>query len=253
MADERLELHPWNRGFAWDDRSGPFLRLTGEQVASFDRDGFVVLPDVFGDDDLAPLIEAIDRNEAATEEFLRSLDDGRISIAESGAITFTVHLVEREPVAASFARHPVFADLFERRVDGLPRLIALAAAAVAGAALLVALPVWLFADQVVRALFGAEFDASAPALQILLLFFVLRSVRAVYVRAVCAAGHQRDYSRIAFGAVLALLPMLVATWAFGLPVLAATCWSLVLVEAMTLLAMWRLTGRLLRARVASAA
>ncbi len=111
MADELLELHPWNRGFAWQDRSGPFRRLEPEQVAGFDRDGFVVLPDVFGDDELTPLIEATDRHEAATEEFLRSLDDSRISIAESGAITFTVHLVEREPVAAAFARHQVFADL----------------------------------------------------------------------------------------------------------------------------------------------
>lgn len=110
MAD-RLELHPWNDEFEWVDRTGPFRRLTSEQVAGFDRDGFVVLPDVFGDDELAPLIEMTDRNEAATEEFLQSLDGGRIAIAETGAITFTVHLVEREPVAASFARHPVFADL----------------------------------------------------------------------------------------------------------------------------------------------
>ena len=70
-----------------------------------------MLPDVFGDDELDPLIEAIDRNESATDDFLRTLDDGRISIAETGAITFTIHLVEREPVAAAFARHPVFADL----------------------------------------------------------------------------------------------------------------------------------------------
>ena len=111
MVDAALELHPWNRGFTWTDRTGPFRRLTGEQVEHFDRDGFVVLPDVFGDDELDPLIEAIDRNEAATDDFLRTLDDGRISIAESGAITFTIHLVEREPIAAAFARHPVFADL----------------------------------------------------------------------------------------------------------------------------------------------
>ena len=111
MADDRLELHPWNRDFTWADRHGPFRRLSEAQVSSFDRDGFVVLEDVFDDDEMAPLIEAIDRNEAATDQFLQSCDDGRISIAETGAITFTLHLVEREPVAAAFARHPVFADL----------------------------------------------------------------------------------------------------------------------------------------------
>lgn len=109
--DDRLELHPWNQGFTWVDRTGPFRRLTPDQVAQFDRDGYVVLPDVFTDDDLAPLIEALDRNEALADEQLRARADGRIAIAETGAITFTVHLAEREPVARSFATHPVFADL----------------------------------------------------------------------------------------------------------------------------------------------
>ncbi len=111
MVDAALELHPWNRDFVWTDRTGPFRRLAIEQVEQFDRDGFVVLADVFGDDELDPLIEAIDRNEAATDDFLRGLDGGRISIAETGAITFTIHLVEREPIAAAFACHPVFVDL----------------------------------------------------------------------------------------------------------------------------------------------
>ena len=49
MADQ-FELHPWNGEFSWTDRSGPFRRLTREQVAAFDRDGVVVLPEVFSDD-----------------------------------------------------------------------------------------------------------------------------------------------------------------------------------------------------------
>ena len=111
MVDGRLELHPWNRGFIWVDRVGPFRRLTSSQVTDFDRDGFIVLPDVFTEEELSPLIGVIDRNETATDEFLRTVDHGRISIAETGVITFTAHLVEREPVAAAFARHAVFADL----------------------------------------------------------------------------------------------------------------------------------------------
>jgi phytanoyl-CoA hydroxylase len=111
MASDELELHPWNRGFTWTDRTGPFRRLDATDVAAFDHDGFLVLPDVFTDSELAPVIEALDRNEATTDAFLRTRKDERIAIAESGAITFTVHLVEREPVAASFVRHSVFADL----------------------------------------------------------------------------------------------------------------------------------------------
>jgi ectoine hydroxylase-related dioxygenase (phytanoyl-CoA dioxygenase family) len=111
MVDDALELHAWNHDFEWIDRTGPRRRLTAAQVDAFDRQGFVVLPDVFSNDQLAPLIEAIDRNEAATDRFLQGLDGGRISIAETGAITFTLHLVEREPVAAAFARDTVFVDL----------------------------------------------------------------------------------------------------------------------------------------------
>lgn len=111
MAESSLAVHPWNRDFTWDDHDGPLRRLTRDQVDTFDRDGFVVLPDVFSADELAPLIDVLDRNEAQTDAFLRTREDGRVAIAESGAITFTVHLVEREPVARAFAAHRVFADL----------------------------------------------------------------------------------------------------------------------------------------------
>jgi ectoine hydroxylase-related dioxygenase (phytanoyl-CoA dioxygenase family) len=111
MAVGTIELHPWNRNFVWTDRAAPFRLLDADQVAAFDRDGFLVLPDVFDDDELDPLVEAIDRNESVTDEFLRSRADERVAIAESGAITFTVHLVEREPAAAAFVRATVFADL----------------------------------------------------------------------------------------------------------------------------------------------
>jgi len=105
------ELHPWNRGFEWTDRTGPFRRLSADEVARFDREGFVVLPDVFGADELAPVVEAIDELEAATDAFLASHDDGRVMIAEHGAITFSLFPVLRSPPARAFASHPVFADL----------------------------------------------------------------------------------------------------------------------------------------------
>ncbi len=106
MAAADLELDPWNTDFAWTDRTGPYRRLASDQVVAFDRDGFIVLPDVFAADDLALLIEALDRHEKATDAFLRTSADERIAIAESGAITFTVHLVEREPAACNFCGPP---------------------------------------------------------------------------------------------------------------------------------------------------
>ena len=106
-----VELHPWNRGFQWEDRVGPFSTLTDEQVAQFDRDGFVVVPDVFDAGTLAPIVEEIDGYERELESVLRGADEERILIAEAGAITFTTHLVARSAQLRAFALHPFFAGV----------------------------------------------------------------------------------------------------------------------------------------------
>lgn len=106
-----LELHPWNQAFQWEDRSGPFSTLTEVQVAQFDRDGFVVVADVFDAATLAPVVEEIDGYEAELEALLRSIDGGRFSIAEAGAITFTTHLVAKSSALRAFAHHPFFAGV----------------------------------------------------------------------------------------------------------------------------------------------
>lgn len=106
-----VELHPWNTGFAWHDRVGPFRRLSVEQVGQFDSLGFIVLDDVFTVDELAPLIAATDALEAKTDEFLAKMDGERFSIAERGAITFSLFPVATSDAARQFAAHPVFADL----------------------------------------------------------------------------------------------------------------------------------------------
>ncbi len=53
-ATRSIERHPWNAEFTWADHAGPFHRITQEQADEFDRDGFIVLHDVFSDDELAP-------------------------------------------------------------------------------------------------------------------------------------------------------------------------------------------------------
>ena len=106
-----IALHPWNIGFAWEDRTGPFCRLTTEQVAAFDRDGFLVVPDVLDAATVAEVVAAVDRFEARADAHLAGLDDGRLAIAERGAITFSVHLVAKSALLAGLARHPVILEL----------------------------------------------------------------------------------------------------------------------------------------------
>jgi len=101
-------LHPWNTGFSWEPRRGPFRRVTDEQAAQFDRDGYVILEDLVA---VGAITNELDGFEAKTESFLRAQDDERISIAEAGAITFTTHLVARSELAKEFATQPVFLDI----------------------------------------------------------------------------------------------------------------------------------------------
>src|SRR5258707_15543631 len=89
VPTEELERHPWNRSFVWETHEGPFEVLGADQAAQFDRDGFVVLHDVFNTSEVAAIVEEVDGFEAELEELLRQVEGGRVSIAEAGAITFT--------------------------------------------------------------------------------------------------------------------------------------------------------------------
>ena len=99
--------HPWSHGFTWSLPSAPPRTLTEAQKEAFDRDGYVVLPDVVDPVTLAALVEELDALEAKVERFLSAQESARFDIAESGAITFTVHAVLRSDAARDFAHHPV--------------------------------------------------------------------------------------------------------------------------------------------------
>jgi ectoine hydroxylase-related dioxygenase (phytanoyl-CoA dioxygenase family) len=98
--------HPWNRDFVWALPGGEPTTLSADQKAAFDRDGFVVVPDVVDADTLAAATADLDGLEAAVERYLAAQQDGRASIAESGAITFTVHAVLRSEAARRLVRDP---------------------------------------------------------------------------------------------------------------------------------------------------
>jgi phytanoyl-CoA hydroxylase len=105
------ERHPWNHDFTWALPADEPTTLTPEQKASFDRDGFVVVPEVAGPDARAAVTADLDELEAKVERFLGRQEGGRVAIAESGAITFTVHAVLRSEAARRFVRQPTLEGL----------------------------------------------------------------------------------------------------------------------------------------------
>jgi len=106
-----MQLHPWNREFVWRDREGPFRRLSAGEVAAFDADGFVVVADLVAPDVLREAVTETDRIEAKVDEALRKQANGRLMIAETGAITFATHLVARAPALAALSRAAAILDL----------------------------------------------------------------------------------------------------------------------------------------------
>jgi ectoine hydroxylase-related dioxygenase (phytanoyl-CoA dioxygenase family) len=106
-----LRPHPWNDGFTWTSPSGPFSVLSAAQAEQFDRDGFVVLEDVFERSLVESVAAEADVWEAKVEGWLRRQEGERAMIAEAGAITFTTFLVTRSPVLRAFAAHSVLAGL----------------------------------------------------------------------------------------------------------------------------------------------
>jgi ectoine hydroxylase-related dioxygenase (phytanoyl-CoA dioxygenase family) len=103
--------HPWNDGFEWRDHAGPFTTLTDEQVAQFDERGFVVVPDLVDATTIAEVRDELDTLEAEVDAFLQTRDDGRFSIAETGAITIAIHAVTRSARAKALSAHPPIVGL----------------------------------------------------------------------------------------------------------------------------------------------
>jgi ectoine hydroxylase-related dioxygenase (phytanoyl-CoA dioxygenase family) len=100
-----VERHPWNTAFEWEDQAGAPTTLSREQVRAFDEHGYVVVPDLIDAASVAAVREEIDGYEAEVDALLRQ-GSGRFSIAETGAITFTTHLVARSEQLRALSRHP---------------------------------------------------------------------------------------------------------------------------------------------------
>jgi ectoine hydroxylase-related dioxygenase (phytanoyl-CoA dioxygenase family) len=90
-----ITRHRWNTSFTWDPHPGPYRVVTPEQAAQFDDRGYTVVPDLLSADDLERTVKEVDALEAKVEAFLQEQENTRAGIAESGAITFTTHIVAR--------------------------------------------------------------------------------------------------------------------------------------------------------------
>ncbi len=106
-----MNLHPNNQSFQWQPHPGPYRRVTQEQAHAYDERGAFILEDAFDPSTMAEVISAIDPLEARTTEFLRTLEGGKMFIAQADAITFTVHLVLESPLLRDFVSGSVFRDL----------------------------------------------------------------------------------------------------------------------------------------------
>ncbi|HEV3225871.1 MAG TPA: phytanoyl-CoA dioxygenase family protein, partial [Acidimicrobiales bacterium] len=106
-----LERHALNRSFTWQSPQGPYRRVTDDQAAHFDREGFVVIDELIDEDTLGAIVHEIDRFEAEVDAFLQTRPDGRFTIAETGALTFTVHIASRSQVLRDLVSSPALTDL----------------------------------------------------------------------------------------------------------------------------------------------
>jgi len=107
----QLKKHPQNNGFEWSDRQGPFRILSQQQAEQYNKQGFFVLKNAFTPEEIAAVTAAIDPLEEQTEAFLKTQEDGKLFIAQSNQITFTINCVLHSEILKKFTQHQVFADL----------------------------------------------------------------------------------------------------------------------------------------------
>jgi ectoine hydroxylase-related dioxygenase (phytanoyl-CoA dioxygenase family) len=104
-------LHPRNTDFEW--RANPdtgLRRLTPEQKAQYDQDGYTVVRGAFTPAEIETVIAAIDPLESEHEAKLRASESASL-ISMADAITFTGHIVKRSPVLKAFAAHPALREI----------------------------------------------------------------------------------------------------------------------------------------------
>ena len=105
-----VKPHPWSEAFQWNDPTGPFLRLSSDEAASFSANGFVVLRGVLDPALIESVRSVVDELEKEREAELEA-KGGREGISQQKAITFSAHLAAKSAVLRDFVMHRVYAEL----------------------------------------------------------------------------------------------------------------------------------------------
>jgi ectoine hydroxylase-related dioxygenase (phytanoyl-CoA dioxygenase family) len=111
LAAHGARRHPLSRNFRWTDAPCEGLRrLTAAEADRFNRLGFLVLRDVFTDQEIADVRSEIDPLEAAHAAYAKARG-GKVRLTDAEAITFTLHLVRKSPALRAFSTHPAIRDV----------------------------------------------------------------------------------------------------------------------------------------------
>jgi ectoine hydroxylase-related dioxygenase (phytanoyl-CoA dioxygenase family) len=104
-------LHPWNEKFEWKDASPRTGFLSQEQVDRYNIEGYLLLEEALGIDQLLTVTEHLDKLAFETNTFLKTLENERLSIAEAGAILFGIHPCLKSEVVKNFVSEQPFTDI----------------------------------------------------------------------------------------------------------------------------------------------
>ena len=130
---------------------------------------------------------------------------------------------------------PVLSNLFTSNPAKFKQVTNFSAMGILMLTMTVSLISWIHAREIVIVLFSEMYNESIPTFKILLLFFVFRSVRAVYVRAICAGDGEKIYSKIALSGLSMLLLLVFILYFTDQLVLTNLAGSLVITELVILL------------------
>lgn len=106
-----MKNHELNENFEWKDLSGPFRFISESQADQYNREGFVVLENVFSEHVIDELLESVDPIEEAATEQLRKFKNGRFIVSRADEITFSPGIVSKSKIADRFVRSQPFLDL----------------------------------------------------------------------------------------------------------------------------------------------
>ncbi len=104
-------LHPWNHAFNWVNAAPRSGFLTESQIDSYNLNGYFVAEDVIAIDQIENLTVELDKLSKETDGFLKTLENDRLSIAESGAIIFGIHPCVHYELAREFVSNEPFTHI----------------------------------------------------------------------------------------------------------------------------------------------